>query len=72
MENFIHKKLIAEIFYTALQAVDPYESVKLHTDKIRSVYQGGNFKRLIVIGFGKAASMMAKAMCFISDRFYRP
>jgi hydroxypyruvate reductase/glycerate 2-kinase len=56
------KKLAAEIFYAALKAVDPYNAVKLFTDKIRSIYQDGNFKRLIVIGFGKAACNMARAM----------
>lgn len=56
------KKLVAEIFYAALKAVDPYNAVKLYTDKIRSVYQNGSFKRLIVTGFGKAAYSMAKAV----------
>ena len=56
------KKLAAEIFYAALKAVDPYNAVKLYTDKIRSIYQNGSFKRLIVIGFGKAACSMAKAV----------
>ncbi|MDA8214660.1 MAG: glycerate kinase [Nitrospiraceae bacterium] len=56
------KELVAEIFYAALEAVDPYNAVKLYTDKIRSVYQNGSFKRLIVTGFGKAACSMSKAM----------
>ncbi len=56
------KKLVAEIFYAALKAVDPYNAVRLYTNKIRSVYQDGNFKRLIVVGFGKAACTMAKAI----------
>ncbi len=56
------KESVAEIFYAALKAVDPYSAVKLFTDKIRSVYQDGNFKRLIVVGFGKAACTMAKAI----------
>ncbi|MBA3071044.1 MAG: DUF4147 domain-containing protein, partial [Nitrospirae bacterium] len=55
-------QIVAEIFNAALKAVDPYESVKLHTDKIRQFYQDNNFKKLIVVGFGKAASAMAKAM----------
>lgn len=56
------KKLVAEIFYAALKAVDPYNAVRLYTNKIRSVYQNGNFKRLIVVGFGKAACSMARAV----------
>lgn len=62
MEQTTRKKLVAEIFYAALKAVDPYNAVKLYTDKIRSVYQNGNFKRLIVISFGKAACTMARAV----------
>ncbi|GER93035.1 glycerate kinase [hot springs metagenome] len=54
--------LATEIFYAALKAVDPYNAVRLYTDKIRSIYQGGNFNRLIVIAFGKAACPMAKAV----------
>lgn len=62
MEQTTRKELATEIFYAALKAVDPYNAVKLYTDKIRSVYQNGNFKRLIVTGFGKAACSMSKAM----------
>ena len=56
------KQIVAEIFKAALQSVDPYASVKLHTDKIRQSYQNGNFKKLIVVGFGKAAVPMVKAL----------
>lgn len=56
------KELATEIFYVALKAVDPYNAVNLYIDKIRTTYQNGNFKRLIVTGFGKAAYNMAKAM----------
>lgn len=56
------KKLVSEIFYAALKAVDPYESVRHYTDKIRFAYQNGKFRKLIVIGFGKAACPMAKAI----------
>ena len=62
MERTNSKKLTSEIFYAALKAVDPYSAVKLYTDKIRSAYQDGSFKRLIVTGFGKAACSMSKAM----------
>ena len=55
-------QIVAEIFNAALQSVGPYESVKLHTDRIRQFHQDNNFKKLIVVGFGKAASAMAKAM----------
>ena len=55
-------QIVAEIFNVALKAVDTYESVKLHADKIRQFYQDNNLKKLIVVGFGKAAPAMAKAM----------
>lgn len=55
-------QIVIEIFNAALKAVDPYESVKLHTDKIRQFYQDNNFKKLIIIGFGKASCTMAKAV----------
>ncbi|MFH1704142.1 MAG: glycerate kinase [Nitrospirota bacterium] len=61
-----HKKL-ADMFYAALQAVDPYKSTSLYTDKIRSVFQSGQYKRLIVIGFGKASCPMAK---LIEDQLF--
>jgi len=57
-----HKRVVADMFYTALQAVDPYKSAGLHADRIRSVFKCGQYKRLIVIGFGKASCPMAKAI----------
>lgn len=59
------KEMATRIFYKALEAVNPYSVVKNSTEKIRFIYQKGNFKKLIVIGFGKAACPMAKA---IEDR----
>ncbi len=56
------KGSVIDIFYASLKAVDPYNTVKLYTKRIRSIYQDGNFKRLIVIGFGKAACSMARAV----------
>jgi len=57
-----HKRLATGLFYASLRAVDPYESVKIYTDKIHVTYQNGNYKRLLVIGFGKAACSMAEAI----------
>jgi glycerate 2-kinase len=56
-----HERL-SDIFYAALQAVDPYKSTSLYTDKIRFIFQSGQYKRLIVIGFGKASCPMAKSI----------
>lgn len=55
-------QIVVEIFNAVLRSVDPYKSVKLHTDKIRQSYQNGSFKKLIVVGFGKAACPMIKAV----------
>lgn len=62
MGKIAFNKLVTEIFYASLKAVDSYESVKHYTHKIRSAYQNGNFSRLIIIGFGKAAYPMAEAI----------
>jgi hydroxypyruvate reductase/glycerate 2-kinase len=62
MEYKNHKKLVSEIFYAALQAVNPYESVKRYTDRIRSTFQNFRYNRLIVIGFGKASCTMSKSI----------
>lgn len=56
------KELASEIFYAALKAVDPYTATRLYTEKIVSIYQGGNFRRIVAVGFGKAACNMAKAL----------
>ncbi|MFN3479443.1 MAG: glycerate kinase [Thermodesulfovibrionales bacterium] len=56
------KESVVEIFYAALKAVDPYFAIKIYADKIRVSYQKGDFKRLFIVGFGKAAYSMAKAM----------
>jgi len=55
-------QIATEIFYSSLKAVDPYNSIVLYSEKIRSAYQTGDFNRLVVIGFGKAACPMAKAL----------
>ncbi|MBI5025342.1 MAG: glycerate kinase [Nitrospirae bacterium] len=62
MQGITNERLATEIFYASLRAVDLYDSVNFYTDIIRSTYQRGNFNRLIVVGFGKAACPMAKAM----------
>jgi glycerate 2-kinase len=62
MGDKINKDLVSEIFYAALKAVDPYKSVKLYTDRILSTYKACNCNRILVIGFGKAACQMAKAL----------
>jgi glycerate 2-kinase len=62
MEYKRNKDSISEIFYAALRAVNPYESVKLYTNKILSTYSSCNCDRILVSGFGKAACQMTKAI----------
>jgi glycerate 2-kinase len=55
------KALVADIFYSALRSVDPYELVKTRTAGLRTGFHRGGYQRLLIIGFGKAACPMAKA-----------
>lgn len=50
------------IFQAAVGAADPYRCVARNCDAILSLYRGGGFDRMIVIGFGKASPTMARAM----------
>ncbi len=56
------RMIIREIFNKSLLAVDPYKAVVSYSDTIRRAYKSGNFGKLILVGFGKAASLMAKAI----------
>jgi len=50
-----------EIFYAALKAVDPFRAVQDELKQFRTFFRVGDFARLLVIGFGKAAWPMALA-----------
>lgn len=50
------------IFAAALRAVDPSEAVMRQADHIRSRYGAEGCRRLLVLGFGKAAVPMARAV----------
>ncbi len=52
---------VREIFYAALAAVDPFDAVQLELARARAFYRAGDFTRLFVAGFGKAAWRMAEA-----------
>ncbi len=56
-----NKRLVSQIFNTALKAVDSYELVRSNKENILSDYYINKFKRLFVIGSGKAACQMGKA-----------
>ncbi len=62
MAHFHPKVLAGDIFRAALCSVDTYELVKTQTAAIRTVFREGGYQRLLVIGFGKAACPMAKAV----------
>ncbi len=62
MAHFDPKVLVADIFRAALCSVDTYELVKAQTAAIRTVFRKGGYQRLLIIGFGKAACPMAKAV----------
>src|SRR5208283_5086240 len=56
------RNCLKEIFNKSLLAVDPYKAVISHSDLIRSAFENGKYSRLVLIGFGKAASQMSKAV----------
>ncbi len=62
MGNHSRREQITELFREALKAADPHKAVHLHTGKILSAYEEGGFQRLVVAGFGKAASPMLGAV----------
>lgn len=51
-----------EIFRAALEAVDPCRIARACHARIRALYNAGHFDKLIVVGFGKASCLMAKAI----------
>jgi glycerate 2-kinase len=55
-------EIVSEIFSVSIKAVSPYESVKKYCADVASLWKTGNFKRLVVVGFGKASCLMARAI----------
>jgi glycerate 2-kinase len=53
---------VKKIFASVLQGVDPYVLVARQTDRIFSTLRDGNYRKLLLISFGKAASPMARAV----------
>jgi glycerate 2-kinase len=58
-------ELSAEIFVAALRSVDPYTLVISYADRIRNTFRTGRYKKLGIIGFGKASCPMAKGIEFV-------
>ncbi len=66
------KEMLREIFHAALLAVDPYKAVNRHREEICRAYDLNQCNRLLLIGFGKAASPMSKAVAdSLPDRLGR-
>jgi hydroxypyruvate reductase/glycerate 2-kinase len=55
-------KIASGIFNVALKAVDPYQCVLNFIPRIQTAYENGNFKKLFLIAFGKAACAMTSAV----------
>jgi glycerate 2-kinase len=62
MKHKSDKEIIEKIFYAALGAVDPYVLVRSCRDRIFSIYRQNNSEKLFLVGFGKAACQMARAV----------
>lgn len=63
------KDFLQEIFRAAIRAADPYGAVLRHLRRVGNTLYAGNmsfdlnrFKRIVVVGAGKGASFMAKAV----------
>ena len=55
-------QIIRHIFDESLLAVDPYQAVSRHIDHVLSRYAKEKLNKLYVVSFGKAASIMARAL----------
>jgi len=62
MDTSYHKKDIMDIYSDALKAVDPYRLTLLFSENLRTLYRNSGACRMIVIGFGKASCLMARAV----------
>ena len=55
-------QIIRNIFDESLLVVDPYKAVSRHSDYVLSLYEKEKLNKLYVVSFGKAASLMARAL----------
>jgi glycerate 2-kinase len=53
---------VNDIFKAALDAVDPYAAVKHYIDRIHTICREENLKKIYVVGLGKAAYPMTRAL----------
>jgi glycerate 2-kinase len=66
IERNNRRQIAEKIFRAVLHGVDPYVLVRQHLDRISAVCQDGNYRKFLLISFGKAAYLMAKA---VADKF---
>jgi glycerate 2-kinase len=55
------KGLLTGLFSLSVRAVHPYEAVLGYAPRVLAAYAEGGYRRLLAVGFGKAACAMAKA-----------
>ncbi len=67
MKNDLSQRKAAEVFHAVLKAIDPYGLIKERIEEIRSIYREGNYGKLYLISFGKAAYPMTKAVSDFAD-----
>ena len=62
MDLIDRHQIAVKIFDAVLQGADPYVLVERQMDRIFSTWQDGNYRKLLLISFGKAAYPMARAV----------
>ncbi len=67
MRNDLSHRKAADIFHAVLKAIDPYGLIKEHIEEICAIYRAGNYEKLYLISFGKAAYPMTKAVSDFAD-----
>ena len=67
MKNNLSQKIAADIFRAVLNAIDPYALIKGRIGEIRSIHREGNYGKLYLVSFGKAAYPMTKAVSDFAD-----
>ncbi|MDL1970701.1 MAG: glycerate kinase [Candidatus Desulfofervidaceae bacterium] len=57
-----NETVLKDLFWTGIRAVNPYTAVKEYLKKVQEEIKTDEYQKVIVIGFGKAAYTMAKAV----------
>lgn len=55
------RRLLEDLYYAAIEAVNPAILVERHMEMVRRTFSDGHFKKLIMVALGKAACSMAAA-----------